>query len=343
VLFCFSFFLNNCLGQVTVSFQGNSSLTNGNDFQYRSLSFVEFNASPFYEGVYVNSLSIGLNPMTLNIDDIAGAAYAAITVPPSAYLAFFSIASQFSANGTAYQSVNTSAAEAFMSTIFVKLDEVNSNGVVMQTINLGNLAFVLTTVTTGSPNLRGALFTATQGALSVKITFVASSVVGVLNVPGNVVMTPKTLEAMLEIDNFPYMNTADSVRLTMVVGSAAGAVNVVGSFTQYSSGTGNQGAFFTLSNVAQTDGTITPVQISSFTSANTALSYGNGNFDGQVNATYGAAASFKLVTVTFNPGAKIILFDPAMGVGANYPVSASCRLTFPILSFVIVFVKIFLF
>jgi len=304
----------------------------------------QFNVQPLYEGVYISSVSVDINPNSFTADGVFGAAYAALVgaIPPSAYLTFWSSATQWKTNGTAYGSVNTTDAAAFMGKAFIQLDEVTPANIVVQTISLGNLLYTLTNAVTGDANLKGSTFTATQGMMTVKITFLASAVVGVLNVPGNAIITPKTLESVLEIDNFPYMNTANSVRLTMLVGSAAGFINVQASFTHYASGNGDNGAFFTLSHVAQTDGTATPVTISAFTDVKDAVTYGNAYIDTQVRATYGAAASFKLVNVTFKAGSKIILFDPAVGVGANPPSSGSGKLTFPLLAIFIAFVKIFL-
>jgi len=42
----------------------------------------------------------------------------------------------------------------------------------------------------------------------------------------------------------------------------------------------------------------------------------NNNIASQVTAKYGRAASFKLVTVTFPPGAAQIVYDPTLGSGS---------------------------
>jgi len=99
-------------------------------------------------------------------------------------------------------------------------------------------------VNTGTGGLRYVNFKGTKNNLAVTFTFVVSSVVGVLNVVGNGIITPKSLETIITIANFPYTSTANSVRLNMAVGTASASVLAQTSVTHLTSGTGTSGVFF---------------------------------------------------------------------------------------------------
>jgi len=99
--------------------------------------------------------------------------------------------------------------------------------------------------------------------------------------------------------------------------------------------------FFTLDHTASVGGTASPVTISGFVDGQGTASLQNDALAAQVTGKYGAAASVKLVSVTFPAGATNIVYDPSIGAGATPP-SAGSRMVVPVfLSFFILVAKLF--
>jgi hypothetical protein len=325
VAFLLLVFLVGAFGQDAFSFKANVSLTNGDQFTFRASNTVQFNVLTFYSGLYLSSLSVDVNPNSATFDGLYGAAYAGLTSLPSAYLTFVYSSSQWVINPNDYTQANTSAAAGFIGKTFISLDEVDGQGNVQNTISLKGLLWSTVDKSVGQGGLRYLTIQATQAGMTVKISFIYSDVVGVLNVIGTAVVTPKTFESIISIQNFPYKSTANSVRLNLGVGTAAAAASVQGAVTHLVSGSGQTGTFLTLDHVASINGAATPVSISAFTNGNGQLDFGNDILKAQVVAKYGAAASFQFVSVTFPAGATNIVYDPSIGAGASPPTSSGMK------------------
>jgi len=318
-------FLVGAFGQNAFSFKSNVTLTNGDQFQFRESTTLQFSVLALYSGFYLSSLSVNVNPNSATFDGLYGAAYAGLTFLPSAFLSFVYSSSQWTVNPNDYTQGNSSAAAGFIGKTFISLDEVDGQGNIQNTISFGGLLWSTVDQSVGQGGLRYITIAATSGTLNVKISFIYSNVVGVLNVVGTAVVTPKTFESVISIQNFPYKSTANSVRLNLGVGTAAATASVQGSVTHLVSGSGQTGTFLTLDHVASVNGAATPVSISAFTSGNGQLDFGNDNLKAQIIAKYGAAASFQFVSVTFPAGATNIVYDPSIGAGASPPTSSGMK------------------
>jgi len=259
---------------------------------------------------------------------------------PTVWLVFVDAAAKWTnANGATpnITSVNASVAEGFIGSTFISLDEVTSNGTLIQTILLQNLGFAITdqNLATG---LRYVTFTGAtllHLGFSVSVTYTATDRVGVLNVGTVAVVTPKSIESVISITNFPYVNKANSVRLNIGVGSQALTLQVDGQFTHFVGGTGNQATYITVNNQVLADGVLKPATVSGFVDAQSVTNFGNNDIAGQITAKYANAASFKIVSVTFPPGAASIVFDPATGAGSAPPsvsgyTNASVKVVIPL-------------
>jgi hypothetical protein len=268
---------------------------------------------------------VSVNPTSATFDGLYGAAYAGIGSLPSAYLSFVLSSSSWSINPSDYTQANASAAAGFIGKTFISLDEVDGQGNIQNTIPLKGLLWSTVDQSVGQGGLRYLTIQTTQGQLAVNISFVYSNVVGVLNVIGTAVVTPKTFESIISIQNFPYKSTANSVRLNLGVGTAAATASVQGSVTHLVSGSGQTGTFLTLDHVASINGAATPVSISAFTNGGGQLDFGNDVLKAQIVAKYGAAASFQFVSVTFPAGATNIVYDPSIGAGASPPTSSGMK------------------
>jgi len=319
------------------TFKSNVTLSNANEFNFRASSTAEFSFLTLYSGLYISSLSVDINANSATFDGLYGAAYTGITLSPSAYLTFVYSSSQWQVNGNNYAQANASASAGFIGQTFISLDEIDSTGNPKNTIYLNSLPWSAVDNSVGQGGLRYLTVQATQGTLVIKISFIYSDVVGVLNVVGTAVVTPKTLESVISIQNYPYANNGNSLRLNLGIGSAAGSVSVQGQVTHLVSGNGQSGTFLTLDHVASVNGAATPVSISAFTDGQGQLNFGNSYLQGQVVGKYGAGASFKFVSVTFPAGASNIIYDPSIGAGANPPTSSGIKNVASFLALIIAF------
>jgi len=269
----------------------------------------------------VSSVSVDANTASATSDGLFGTAYAGFNIAPSAYMAFYDSAANWHV-GTDYTDANVSSSKGFVASVYISLEEVTPQGNVSQTIQLKSMSWSMESKNTGDGGLRYATFLGTlssQPSLNIRVTYIVSDVVGVLNVTGAPVVTPKSLESIIQIDNFTYTDTQNSLRLNIGVGSATSSVQAQANVVQIVAGDGQSAAFFSVSSVAEVDGRVSPVQIAARVAAQGSASFGNSNVAGQVNARYEGNADFKILSATFPAGAAHIVLDPAIGAGAPPP------------------------
>jgi hypothetical protein len=314
-------FIFGAFGQQFV-FQSNTNVTlsNGNMFQFRNVQFTEVNFG-IGAGVAVASTSVTANPTSATFDGLYGQAYAGLTVPPTSWVLFVDVAAKFNGIPTNI-SANVSGSDGFIGSTFISIDELFPNGTVAYTVPLGGLAWAIVDQSvTGDVKyitLEGKDLIFYPG-VTVRISYIVANRVGLLNVGPVSVVTPKSIESVVNITNFPYKNAGDSLRLNLGVATQAATVLVTGQYTHLTGGSGNGATYFSLNKQAVVGGQVQPVSISAFVTATSSAQIQNGNIVGQVTAKYGAAANFQLVSVTFPAGATTILYDPSTGAGAPPP------------------------
>jgi len=336
--------LNIVFAQITVNYKANTNVTlaNGNDFKYRKTVVTDLSIPYIYNALFVSSVSLEVTPGTANYDALFGSAYAGAGNPPSAYIAYFDSMAKWTATGN-YGNASVNSAEGFVGSVYISLDEVTASGSVVQTIALKSLGWTVEDKSVGNGGLRYETFKGSlTGSFVVHVTYVLSDVVGVLDVTGNGIVTPKSLESIIEIDNFPYQSTQNSVRLNIGVGTASASLSAQGSVTQIVTGNGQAAAYFTVDSTAQINGAATKVSISSTAAGQAATTFGNSALVGQVNGKYGASADFKIVTVTFPAGATKIVLDPSIGAGSAPPTAAVGKLVPSLVLIFAALVKLFM-
>jgi len=275
--------------------------------------------SSFYNGVYTSSIAVHISSNSGSIDGIFGTGYTGLGISPSAYLAYYDIFANWNSSAN-FASADVSGAGGFIGNAILSLDEIDSGSNVVQTIYLKDLPWTTTDTSYGTGGLLFATFQGKQVLnpnFEVDITFILSDVVGVLNLAGKPVITPRVLESVIEIINFPYKSTSNRVRLNIGVGSAAGDIQAsgTGTGTTLVSGSGDGTVYITLNGQAQINGDTQDITISGFVDATGIEALNNTNLVEQVNVKYGASASFKINSVIFPAGATHIQYDPSMGTG----------------------------
>jgi hypothetical protein len=304
---------------ISVSFKGNITLSNANEFTYRKTSVKDVSIPRLYSAMFMSSISVNVNANSATSDGLFGTAYAGFGIPPSGYLAFYDSASSWSITSD-FVDANVSSSRGFVGSVYASIQEVTPQGNISQTLQLKSMTWSMESSNTGNGSLRYASFLGTSSSqpnLSVRVTYVVSDVVGVLNVAGQAVVTPKSLESIIQISNYSYADSQNFLRLNIGVGTAASTVSAQGSLVRLVSGDGQNSAYFTVDGTAQVNGQ--PTQVSIVTQATSKAGFGNDNLAGQVNSKYEGSADFKIVTVSFPPGATEIILDPSIGAGSPPP------------------------
>jgi len=310
----------------SVGFSGNVTTSNSNGtYNFRQVDTVAVTAYG-YAGIQYKSISLTKNSKSLNEDLVVGAAYAALGVPPTDYLAFYDNMANWQGNNNSL-TFTVSDGQGLITKIYKELDEVTPgpNGTlsVVQKVNLGSLLWTATASNVGSGGLRsltvkGAPFNIGNNKnsnFSVSVTWIVSDTTGILNLTGNPIVTPKTIESTITVTNFPYTNTANQVRLSTIVGSAEINFEVTGSILHIVAGGANP-SYVSFSGVANVDGKVTQVTHVYNISSNSG-NFGNNQIAAQITAAFSAKAAFTEVQTLFPAGAAVIEFDPV--TGANSP------------------------
>jgi len=321
MLLFFSFLFALVFSQ-SFDFAANATLSNQGQFAYRDMNVAIVNFGNFYNGVFFTTTSTINNNKTHQKDVVAGAFYVGLNTPPTASVSFFDSILTYNQAQTANPfGFSAQAADTFIAKVFLSLEEVNATNATVQTIPLDGLNWVLTNaqVATNGKGLQWITFQGTSPNIpnfSIQISAVFSQVLGLLNVVGNPVITPKSLETIINMTNFPYKNKADSVRLNTVVGMGMSTLSIQGSVT-ITSGNGTSGSYVHFSNQVLADGRTTTVTINTVDAGNSAMGYQI--VDTQITSKFSTAHSIMFVSITFPAGATTVIYDPSLGSGSDYP------------------------
>jgi len=296
----------------TISYSSDKNLTvNNQDLTYRESQSELVNFGGF-EAFFFSSVSVSSNNASKTSDGLYGAAYATFGLPPTAYLAFYHSSATWNTAANGAMTADVSQSDGFIGKSFLTLEEVNANGTTVNRVNLGTLQWSAGASSAGKGGLNYFSVTSyqRQTGQNITVTFVISDVTGILNITGEPIVTPKSLESIIQISNYTYKSLSNSLKLTIGVGSGEANLQITGTFT---SGSGANQTYFSLQGVAEIDGQTKSVNISGFVKGN--ANSLNNNIGAQVTAKYGRAANFQLVSVTFPAGASSITYDPVIGSG----------------------------
>jgi len=318
------------------SYSGNVStdvnVINTHGWNYRKVQLQVWDVLNSWSGASYLSYQVTKGKQSRTYDVIGGACYVNANTHPFAYLAYFEATADWSlpiSSGQSFATLsNFTAADGYVGNFFYYLVETNTNGTIVARQNLksvqvlttpsatNGLTYTISDHSTGDANLKYITYTGSLGtsasSFSIELTFIASSIAGVLNVSQTVV-GPKTIESVAHISNWPYQNAANTLSLIMGVGTGAAALSGSGQ-TLISQGAASQ-VFFSVSGTATVSGSNANVNIKVTANTTDVLQTLNANFYTQLTAKYGATASFKFVTATFPAGASDIIYDPSTGVG----------------------------
>jgi len=220
---------------------------------------------------------------------------------------------------------------------FLGVSEVTASGTTVKNFNFTDLTYTgsASVKTDSTGNIQYAQFTAT-GASGETYTFttLTSQVVGKLQY--GAILTPKSVNVMIEIDNYQYQTATNYLQLSYIAGYAtanfAGNFSVNGNYI--ASGTAPNAAYISTSTQASSNGAMTTVTATINTNINPATFTQSaklfGSYFASVNPSFGAA----LVTVNLPAGSETIIYDPTTGF--EQPTNSSANLGISIVSVFII-------
>jgi len=290
----------------------NVSLSPGRsyEFQYRKTALHKVSIPFLFNGAFFSSLTAQATEGNASVNGIWGASYAGFAFPPTSILAYFETSVTFD-NIQNWMNWNVNSSSGFIGNVFLRLDEKTSNQTIVNTQRLGLMAWTISDQFNNG-SLKYVTFQGQSGAVTVLITFIVSDIVGIVNY-GNAMVSPKSLESIFEIPNYPYKSPTNYLTLTLGVVTGSTSVNVYGTANVLQCGSATEKVYFSLSNTAQINGVTKSVKISSFITGN-ATSLENSNIINQAQSKY-STISIQLVSIDFPPNASSIIYDPTLGSG----------------------------
>jgi len=263
------------------------------------------------DGAYFKSISVGGTKWSRQGDAMWGEAYIQQSSYPTAWLAYaewgiYNDSNQIDVNG----------AKGYVANTYLAMEENAPNGTLVRRQSLkegwGSTGIQWDTANSGvSGELKYVSFNGGIKGQSwvIALTFVVSDVVGVIDL-ADATVTPKSLESIVSISNWPYQDVENTLTLVMAV--ATGEAHVKGKIV--TSGSDASKVYFSLASQATVQGSKQDVTVSAFSSGEFSSTI-DSNCEAQLKAVYGSKSQVQLVHVTFPAGAADILYDPTLGAG----------------------------
>jgi len=321
---------------------GNETLENEDEYSFRNSSLVAIDLNDYWALFYSSLLNPDTNTTnttntTRGSNAIFGCVYVNEEVPvvPTSYVAFYDNPSLWNGSSSPVNA-NVSGAVAFLGFTYQMIFEIdwNSSGFV-QIINLSQLEWSLPEVHEDDDTdeerkgITRAMFTGhfpensgKDKNFSVRLIPIVSNVIGVLN--SGTILTPQTLEVIVEIDDFPYTHPNNSVMLSFTVAqSTRGPLNQttidLKNGTRWIYGeNSNNSVYYDISNVSFYGNRSGSAEVGIIPSAGL-QSLNNNMLINQFASLINSNISVQTFTILFNPNESNISYDPAQGIG-NGPI-----------------------
>ena len=275
---------------------------------------------------------VGAHDVSLNT--LVGSVRAGtLHAPPFAWVAL--------RNGRAEHTSFTPTAElasAFIGMSFVRLEEVDSEGRVVNTVDFGlsqwtDMEVLMSASERGSEGEEedktrylSVARTRYKGRdANCTLTIAASSISGVLAY-GGAPVSPNTLETILDISGYQYRSSKNFLRLVIAMVSSQ-SVDTTGTVMSLAVGGLHSNLYSAVAPSALVDGKERPVAVSSLYSG----TFSNSVFKSIIHNVYGTSFAARLQNIDFPAGAQHIVYDPVLGYGSSViydgPGSAALRLS----------------
>jgi len=229
--------------------------------------------------------------------------------------------------GTDVTNFNFQGSSGFILTGYNRLEERTPDGTPVRNVTFKELKW---DVTAGNNSARNLHYVTLKGknpgifgfekkvleqGEDVSFTFLVAEVLGKVTF-GSVYtfVTPKSMESILEVNNWSYKNKANNLVFIGGVATGAAVGDSVGSVT-FASGSGDNQVYAHFSGSADYNGKAKTVTVTKSVEKDWGLVTDDVTIQGQVKATYNSSFALSRFEVAFKAGEAAILYDPAIGSG----------------------------
>jgi hypothetical protein len=191
-----------------------------------------------------------------------------------------------------------------LGTVYKSLQEKDPNGKLVKTVELGATWGMSSLTKAGELNV--VTMKLTDGSLTVELSFIASNVVGQIAY-GSALVSPRSLQCIIEITGYSYANPLNHLELGIAVATVDSKFkgNAIISKKEGSD------VYFTLADWAIINGTEMDVQITKYVEG----TLGNLVLEGVLKGILKTDLQVRETTIIFAPGAAKIIYDPSFGNG----------------------------
>lgn len=304
------------------------------DFAWRSSSMVDFTVPGIAQAVAFSSQEVSasgniISGGSVQANLIFGGAFSLLSKVPATWLAYYNTTRTLDITSPDfYTQFNVDSSVAgYVMTAYTRLVERDPSGAEVKSLSLkgensltGNFVWSRSGAQT-SGDIKFMTISGTdktKSGFSIFITFVVSTKVGILEY-GNTVVQPRSLETIIEINNWPYANSANTLGLEMVVGSGSASLNARELVSTVSGK-----VYFRAASGVSVDGKDAAVSASGWVDVSFSTDL-PGNLKNHLEGKYGSLFTLKKNEIKFPAGAAKIVYDPTIGQGEMINAAFSLR------------------
>jgi len=295
------------------TFKGNVSyLEKTGEFNFRFSSFKTSLGFATWTSASVKAHSSPSGETGADVNTIVGQVHrGGILQPPWNWLAYLKAAYSGTPEGGDFAATAGALAVAYLS-----LNEVDPDGNVVSENSLRR-GWSLSDAKTWGTDLTVVNVTGSVNGAEVVFTYVTSNVLGQLNY-ADAIVSPKSLECILEINGWSYKNPLNHLEMKIGIATVDSTVKGNAIITRK----GKADVYFALSDTSIVNGTIHDVEVTKYVEG----TFESPTLDIWVKALVGSTYKTRITTIKFAPGGKTIVYDAALAQGSHIIYGAASSL-----------------
>jgi len=331
------------------TFVSRNAIDNSNEFKFRSTNLFKVDipligTAGFYYSANIDAIKTGQGSGTVSGDVILGAIKFIIGEIPFTLLGYVSASANLQLTSSSLLNFNYSSSGAFILHAALRIEERNPANTVVNTVYFKDCGWTVGGGNDTTGHLRFLTIDAVGcvPAQTVSFVFFISDTLGKVDLNNGLsaIVTPKTVESVVSINNWNYADKANTISL--VYGTVSGAIADAGSVSVsgnvLKSGSGNNQVYAAYASVASVNGATATVTVAHADYANVTAIVEDSSNNAFLSAIYGGVGGVKakVTTITFPAGASSITYDPTVGSGDYLQSSDAKTFIFSVLLFAIV-------
>jgi len=270
----------------------------------------------------------------LDTDVIWGSIYTRTGAYPISWLGYFSadanVTKEVPHDNVSWSDFDVEYSTGFIASSFLKLEEVDHEGDVVNTVDFRNLFLTYDEEASEEmSNATAGIWAFVVNArpifneVKIQLQYVVTETAGELDLIDGIPIVPKSLESIILINDYPYEDQRNSLVLSVATACPEGYWD---SNNNYVSGAGESRVFFHIATSALVDGEVRTVVVKDKSSEEIERTIGLSLWN-QIRRKYQIGATAQVVKIQFPAGANAIVYDPTIGSGDSlYDTSSTTKI-----------------